>query len=364
MNVTILRELFNDLNQIMKRFLPIFLLFLPYARAAVKFQLYKTSNFIEIIPYHTKFKNFIVGGLSDLTCQGSKLLAISDDRGDYGPLRIFEFENDQKINLTNVIQIGIKNSSVDFEGLTQVGSFYFATSEGQLSLARTVNSYLFKFDQKGNLIKKYPFPSAYNISPFKGIRDNSSFESLTYNQSKNFIITALENSLIQDDQLPNFEEKTDLRILQFDLEKERFKSETFYQLEKLKKINNQNTVGSLGLVALEHLKGNYYLSLERAWIPKIKKNFAQLFLVEITDHHFAPVKNHVERSLRKYVNKTLIGNIEDFITPSELKNIDNVEGLCVSPLKDGEYKITLVTDNNFNKYQQTIFFHFLLKEVK
>ncbi len=61
--------------------------------------------------------------------------------------------------------------------------------------------------------------------------------------------------------------------------------------------------------------------------------------------------------------KTLVLDLRDLIPSLDAKyqSLDNFEGMCLGPkLKDGSPTVILVSDNNFNPAQRTVFLAFKL----
>jgi hypothetical protein len=68
----------------------------------------------------------------------------------------------------------------------------------------------------------------------------------------------------------------------------------------------------------------------------------------------------------RLAKKTLLLDLRDIIPQldAEFPSLDNFEGMCLGPrLADGSRTVILVSDNNFNPQQRTVFLAFKLGEM-
>ncbi len=135
-----------------------------------------------------RFQNTKVGGLSGAVCDEGGIDAISDDRGKFGPQRMYRFSHSKNLaNLQLKEMIAIKSPAkqdLDLEGLAwdSQSKNYFVSSEGDADGKPRVPPSLFVVDAKGNKILSLPIPEKFIPNPIgeqtTGVRPNRGFESM------------------------------------------------------------------------------------------------------------------------------------------------------------------------------------------
>ena len=311
----------------------------------------------------TVFEGFKVGGLSELAFDNKTghLTALSDDKKNH---RWYElsFQTKPKYQLKIIKQILLKspqskrlNQNMDPEAILFYGDNVFIASEGQQIYEEHEPTQIFTFNRKGVLKSAWPVPSIFwQIRPNKkagaiGQQENKGFESLTLDKKKNVLWTATEQPLKQD---LIFKNKSFVRLTAFDIKSKKILFQYPYFLKDSK---------DGGLTALEFLKDNAFISLERAY-KKNKKNGANEVELFFTDCRKAQdIKAYtVLQTKFKACSKKLLWS------SSQEKNIkvDNLEGLALSqPSANKKRSLILVSDDNFNpQHQKTQFLFFELTE--
>ena len=310
------------------------------------------------------FKGLKVGGLSELAfdAKTGRLIALSDDKKKH---RWYElsFSAGPEYQLKIVQQTFLKspnskklNQNMDPEALLFYGDeTVFIANEGQQIYKEHEPTQIFTFNRKGVLKEAWPVPSVFwKATPDKkagsiGQQENKGFESLTLDKNKDILWTATEKPLKQD---LIFKNKSFVRLTAFDIKNKKMLFQYPYFLQDPK---------DGGLTALEFLKDNTFISLERAY-KKNKKdgvNEVQLFLTNCCPAQ--DVKEHIVLQKHfKACSKKLLWS------SSQEKNIkvDNLEGLALSPPSlSNKRTLILVSDDNFNpKNQKTQFLFFDLLE--
>lgn len=316
-----------------------------------------------------------VGGLSSLFFdqKTQSFYAISDNRGQYGPIRAYQiFMDFSKISKKKIPQIkkikeiflkekdgtAITPLTFDGEGLVlHPEGHLFISSEGDrkpLNIPPSISA----FTTSGKKIYDLPLPKVYwdTKDSSRGVKDNSAFESLALTPSGGQLYTATEEPLKQD------KETGFLRIQEFDLKTKKPSGQFAYQIEE-----GENN-GLTELIALERKK---FLSLERRFIKKTKKQVIRTFIIDCrnaTDlsHQKSLKKKDVKKKAFKACQKTLLADLkqfEDKLSPQHPR-LDNLEGMSFGPdLPGGGKWLFLVSDDNFNDSQKTqiLVFHWFDK---
>jgi 3-phytase len=317
------------------------------------------------------YEGIPVGGLSGIRFFNDKLYAISDDRSEHGPARIyvfdivqekerFEFKVSGQIILKDQSGKTFKSNTIDFEGLAIMddGSFLVST-EGVFK--KKINPEIFLFSKEGLLLKRMGLPGkfnpSYHDSDAKGTRDNLALESLTRGKNDGHFFTATEEALEQDGSVSTDSHASLIRIVEFrnqsPIGEYAYQNSHLPNPQKVKKISGIN-----GLVDLAYLGKRQLIAVERAWTPETKKQTIRLFKISLdqasdvsgykglVNKRFSPVKKELLLDLDQIVDK---------LDP-KFKRLDNIEGICFGPrLRDGSPSLILVSDNNFSKYQRTLF---------
>jgi hypothetical protein len=326
-----------------------------------------------------KFKETEIGGLSGLFFdqKNSKILAISDDRSVVNNARFYEFNikldtksvaitPNEVITLKDETGTPFKKHTIDFEGITLVNDDILISSEGALNQEHPELPGLFKFSRDGKLKERLSIPTKFLPDPKNkdskfGPRDNLVFEALSASKDGKFFLMGMEEALFQDDSISTTNHSSTTRIIQYN----DFKpgKEFAYELDQVPAIKVGGlTVGETGLVDIAVIDDNNFYTLERSYLPLAKKNVIKIF--KVTDFQKAQDISSLESIKGKQVkalNKELILNLDDIISQlnPNFKKLDNIEGICFGPiLENGHQSIIVVSDNNFNKNQRTLFIAF------
>lgn len=326
------------------------------------------------------FKDTELGGLSGLVYdqKNKKVLAISDDRSQKNPARFYEFDLDVteksfSIKPTNVVilkdenNLVFKKNDIDFEGITIINDNIYISSEGSLKSSKPILPALFKFDRTGKKNGSLEIPNKFLPSSDTklinfGARDNLVFEALGSLPAKNLIFMGTEEALLQDSSVttPTYASKTRIIIYK----DEKVTKEVLYPLDQVPSVPVAGlSVGETGLVDFAVIDENSTYTMERAFLPLVKKTFIKIFKVtginEATD--ISGMESVAKNKDIKLVNKELILSLDDIVNSfSEgFKSTDNIEGICFGPtLANGHQTLIVVSDNNFSGIQRTQFLAF------
>jgi hypothetical protein len=329
------------------------------------------------LPTGLSFQNTEVGGLSGITYDAKNNLyyAISDDRGDKAPARFYSLKIDlSKGKLTNkdVITVGVTNllntdnqsfppTTTDTEGIALTNQdTVFVSSEGDVD--KLINPFIQEFAlASGKTISTLPIPDKFLPDPQKqkGIRNNLAFESLTITPNQKYLFTATENALIQDGTAAKPGIGTSSRILQYNLLTKQPEQEFLYLTEPVTPLFNPTGKFASGLPDLLALDNQgHFLSLERSFTGLGFTVFLfQISLDNATDIHSLNSIVKIDTDKIKPVDKKLLLDLRTLDV-----SLDNIEGLTMgAKLPDGQPSLILISDNNFNKLQQTQILAFKLK---
>lgn len=308
-----------------------------------------------VIPFRAQVDGLRVGGLSGIVpAPDGTWLAVVDNDGET-PARVFRLaftvgENGATAGeegrpvAREVIRLeGFNGKNFDGEGIALAPS-------GNLLVSSETEPSVREFSPAGKLLGELLVPSIFRgarAGKGTGVRGNQGFESLSLAPDGRTLWTANERALRQD--APDEKERpSPVRLLRYERQGERFvpRAQLVYEVEPIDKPGTGFSVR--GLAELLALPGGRLLAIEREFVEGRGMRI-QLFLV--TTAGAADVSGLDALAGRSYtpVRKTLL---YDFARAGFLP--DNIEGLAFGPrLADGSRTLVLVSDNNFELFQQT-----------
>lgn len=321
-----------------------------------------------IIPTGTQFKNTQVGGLSGLVYDSKKnrYFAVSDDRGDYGPNRIYELSidlNPFKVEIKDVLILKDANGKMiakdtfDFEGIVILNNGNFLlSSEGFIGPSNNSNPQFVEVNRNGEIIRIISPAKNFLMHNNSGVEDNLGIESIVYNSKNDHLIYANELSLKQDKLNDSIPGSSFLRLHTLNFKTLKNLNEEVYSLDSnYYDISDSKIDGDLGLSEITLFNPDTLLFLERGFNPKMKKNFISIFQGQLTKkkHSLLPFVSLKKQKI-ELISKELLLDFKDLS-----QSLDNLEGMCIGPqLPNKNYSLLLVSDNNFNKFQKTLFLIF------
>jgi len=323
------------------------------------------------IPTGLSFQGTEFGGLSGITYDSTKDIyyGVSDDRSERAPARFYTL----KINLEQGLQQGdvtplkvttllnaenqpFAKYSIDAEGIAVTDrQTVFISSEGDTQ--RLIDPFIKEFSlASGKELRSLPIPERFlpTASRDRGIRNNNALESLTLTPNQQYLFSATENALLQDEPIAHPDTSSPCRILQYDLRSGVRSHEYLYITETVPAQINLPKFMRIGLVDLLAIDNNgNFISLERAFTGLgYSIRLYAVSLAQADDISDIDSLRQVDLSSIKPVKKRLLLDLKT------LKNIalDNIEGLTLGPeLTDGQRSLILVSDNNFQPAQRTQF---------
>lgn len=328
----------------------------------------------------SEFQKTTIGGLSALNYDDTvkKLFVLSDDRGKINEPRLYQFQvelTDKSLILkpTQVTFIKNKNQKsflekdIDPEGLSTLpwGNLLI-TSEGDNNQKPRVMPQILEVKVDGSFVRDYPIPDHFlpelSGKQNKGTQNNRGFEGLSFLKSQNKVFAMMEDVLIQDQKQTPADW---VRLLVYSMPEAwalKATEEYFYPIDPVVQL------GALGRGVSEILALNEktLLVLERAAFPGEGgvENRIRIYSVELDSSK--NIMNSKEKDFKKMpvLSKKLILDLNDVIPQlKSTRRLDNFEGMTFGPkLKDGRSTLILVSDDNFNSLQQTIFIAFAIQE--
>lgn len=318
-----------------------------------------------------QFNHQLVGGLSALYYEKEEKIywALSDDRGKFGPPRIYKISfnviEDDAFEIKDVLYLKDENAEffspnvLDPEGLVLLDNGHFLiTSEGHISSENfTSQPRLMEFDKKGQFIKNWVVPKDYEMSLNHGVKDNQGLESLA--KSSSYIFTSNEMPLAQDD-IGGLDNRK-VRVYRYEKKGSSYTPcfYNFYPLDIMPK-SKPEYQADLGLVEILPIDDNNLLFMERGYVWEENINQIRLYLTRFESRFrrdLAPSKHSVGHDFKKQLLIDLDSVISSL--PKDQQFLDNMEGMTWGPnLPNGHRTLVVVSDNNFNSKQRTLFLVF------
>lgn len=326
----------------------------------------KSLRFIgeQILSDSLIYNNTLVGGLSSIDYANGTYFSISDDKKTP---RFYEFDltfnktSFSKIELLNVTTIQHKSKGIDLEALRfDVNSKHFlVTNEGNIK--HNIAPSIFEINVNGEQLKRFKNPVLFQIDTTKksGLRNNGTFEGLTFSHDKKSFWVGMELPLKQDGKEPKLTKgKYPVRISKLNKTSEVLEFQFAYLLDAIPRDSNPTGKFTVnGLPEILNIAKDQFLFIERAYASGHINggNDVKIYLVDCTNAtNISEIKSLKDS---KYIpaTKTLLFDFEDL--RSELTNgiIDNIEGITFgSKLANGNRTLVVVSDNNFNRFSKQL----------
>lgn len=310
-----------------------------------------------------KFQQTEIGGFSGIVYnhKTKNILAVTDDRSEVNNARFYEFELTLTEKIFTLVPKNIfflknkkgnffKKDEIDFEGITLINDDVLISSEGARKKNSPPHPELYQFSKKGSFIRTNAVPKKFLTRAM----ENKSFEALSATPDGKYLFMGMEEPLLHDS-IPGA-----VRIISYD--KLKMKNEFFYILDEMPSRDIDN-----GLVDIALIDNLHFYTLERAWNPATKKNNIRIFECYITPETSDVSKiEKLSLKLQKKlfpVAKKLIANLDDYLQEITPHQLDNIEGMAIGPqLPSGNQSLILVSDNNFQKSQRTLFIAFEIEK--
>jgi hypothetical protein len=310
-----------------------------------------------IVPTGTAFAGTTVGGLSSITYDARRdvYYTVSDDPASVRFYTVRLGVADGRLTngdvrfkaVTPLLAPGnvpYAPGSLDPEGLalTKDRELIF-TSEGLP--ASGIDPFIRRNALDGDFLGSLTVPPEFRVTADQssGVRPNLGFESAGV--LGHDLFTANEGALYQDGPAASVTTGSPIRILRYDLRRDRLEREWRYVTDPVAEPPNPPTAFSVnGVVELLPLSDDTLIAMERSFSVGAPDtgNTIKLFMVSLRGGT---------------AHKRLLLDLDELGIP-----LDNVEGLTFGPrLRHGRRSLVLVSDNNFAATQFTQFLLFAVK---
>ncbi|MGW6378645.1 esterase-like activity of phytase family protein [Rhodococcus sp. NPDC055112] len=321
------------------------------------------------VPTGTPFDGFPIGGLSgiDYDAQRGEYVAISDNRGEQGPVRYYSLRLplDQAGRLTtadftaqaallDTNQAPFAPKTADTESIRFVpgSDTLLYTSEGSARIG--LPGFIRETARDGGFVRDYALPEAYapKAAPPSGFRDNLGFEAMTVDRAGTTITAASENALAQDGPAISDQVASASRVLRLDRATGAGLGEFVYEVDPVRLAPGEafNPVSSVnGIGDILAIDDSDYLTVERN-VSAAGGFSVKLYRTSIRGAENVAGKAALDGTERK-MRKELVF---DFAAAGV--NPECIEGITWGPTRpDGTRTLVLVADDNFGIAGKTTF---------
>ncbi len=308
-----------------------------------------------VVDTSKKFEGTKLGGFSGLTLQGQNLFVVTDDRGRFGPPRLYRYEIHTKnsktepfeLKLAETISIFKKSKKLpvfDLEGLALIGDSWLLSSEGDLNAKPKISPDVFVV--KGQTVQqriKLPpeFTPKFKGKQTAGLYNNKAFEGVYYDEPNKRLYLVSESGLVQ-----NKDGDQVFYILEYKYVNGKFEFAKSSKMD-LKELLGPNFVYN-GISDIVKVADNSFIVLSRSVQMSLSLQYTNIAWL---------IKRKSENDSWEVKGKYLLNPDGD---KEELNQ--NYEGLAIYELAGTKYLI-MVSDDNFNSFEKTVFSFFEL-EVK
>jgi hypothetical protein len=346
----------------------------------------------QLLPHLFQYAGTIVGGLSgiDFDAASGRYWAISDDRSESGPARFYSLSLDlARFNrhtepghdgvdfhsvhalqrqdgtpFANVTLDPAKATDPESIRLHGPSGRLVWSSEGDRALAPgkdplLVDPHVWEMDRDGRFVRALPVPEKFRASPVeRGIRRNLGFEGLAFSGDGATLYVATENALLQDGPIATLAASSPSRIIAYDYATGAVRAEYVVDVAPIPVAPRvSGGFADNGVSEILWLGENRLLLMERSFAQGFG-NTIKLFEVDLRGA--TDVSGMDSIAGRQYVPaaKRLVLDLATLGI-----RLDNFEGMTFGPrFDDGRRSLVLVSDDNFNSAQVTLFLAFAVDE--
>ena len=204
--------------------------------------------------------------------------------------------------------------------------------------------------KNGKIVNNYKLPDNYQIKNKKSeVIHNRAIEAVTFNENKNGFWFSTEFPLRSEGKPPKlFKSGEPQQFLFYDLKKGQVINRFEYQLDPIPKLPLL-PYSLNGLTGMQLISSNQMITIERGFSAGWGKhsNRVKLFLIQSDE-----VLNKADQ---QSIHKYLLLDLKKIKKHLNADRIDNIEGICLGPqLADGSVTILLISDDNFDAYNDQI----------
>lgn len=302
---------------------------------------------------------FPVGGISglDYDADQNKYIAISDDKGEYGPPRAYRFglsNTDEIVEFEEIILA--ESSSPNGGGTIDAESVRFLSSTSIVWSSEEGKVFVTNLNKLSTNEFKLPPHVLLSEHETIGARNNKFIEGVSFLRGKEKIVFALETSLKQDGPVATKDKGALSRILVFDFATQVLLDEYLYPLDPIpvesEAVPPWSDNGVSEVLAIDDSR---LLVLERSGRHIGNMDFSysvRCYLVSIDRAGLAQTTSSGSEAI-SILEKELVFEMDDLIDPEE-----NYESLSfgqplASPSDKNALLVYLMNDSNFNANRNT-----------
>ena len=342
-----------------------------------------------IIDKNQTYKNTTVGGLSSIDFLNGHVYMISD-HGHYdkdsvlGQPRFYqaklEIEGRKIADLSLVAVHSLlpeSQSSLGFDpeslrvfiasetnNSTSTNSSasinYIWSSEGDIKQGINGNVYQGILNkQSSDLNSVVSLPSYFEITDKTGPHHNAVFEGLDVAQDNSGFWLAMEGPLKQDGQEPTKDNGALVRLSYVSSTSGEIEKQFAIPVEPLPEEPDASAKAfrTTGIVEILQYDASRFMVIERAYTSGLADggNRVKLYLVDIAGATDVKSMISLKNQRIKVAKKHLLLDMADLQSKLHSGRVDNIEGISFGPLlESGEQTLLLVSDNNFNAYEEQV----------
>lgn len=321
-----------------------------------------------IIPKDFEVDGTIVGGLSDLDFDGEHYYAVVDRPGT--PY-IYEFSMpltgttidtlifEKTIKIKNEDE-SYKNLVFDSEGLNYNPSSQTFTLSSEGAINKGKDPFIVDIAKDGTILDFYQLPEYFQASNKEGLRSNGAFEGLSRSVDRDGFWMATELPMVSDGTTVKlYNTKSPVRFTYFDNENKKAQQQFAYPLGRLRKLPLL-PFGINGVSGILEIAPKQFLVIERGYSAGHGQhgNRIMIYLADASKATDILKEPRLKSKIGKTVvpaEKRLIFDFKKIRKKLKHRFADNIEGLVFGPkLLNGNQSLVLISDNNFNAYDEQI----------
>ncbi|HEV2529454.1 MAG TPA: esterase-like activity of phytase family protein [Thermomicrobiales bacterium] len=319
----------------------------------------------------------LVGGLSglDYDPETDSWIVLSDDRSDEAPARFYDATltydgtSFESVELTSAVTL-LQEDGSPFPNSEAGGNVpdpesirfdpesgnYFWTSEGSQELGIDPGVYITAPD--GTFVAQQPIDDIFaaNTAGETGIRDNGSFEGMTFSADGQSYFVSTEAPLFQDGPAPDGTAGGVHRITEYDRDGNVL-AQYAYESDAVPNVPADALFSTNGITEILAVSDTTMLLLERGTVQQADETYVnnvRLYLVDLSGATDISGIDALVNADYTPAAKTLV---EEF--DGSNFTVDNLETLAWGPeLESGNPSLVIGSDNNFNDSQVTQFLVF------
>lgn len=257
----------------------------------------------------------------------------------------------------------------DFEDLARwPGGDLLLVNESELADRRVTAPGLRRYTARGAFVAALDLRGHVRPTASSGVRDNAAFESVTVTPDGQRVYVAIEQPLRQDDEPATFSRGGASRLLEYRRAGDTYVPAREFALP-LDPVPHPGDIvptdADMGIVALTALDDDgTLLMLERSFVrgtragERASRNDILLSRLSLDRADDVAAVASLRHAAVRPVGKQRVLSLGDLAAslPPWLSTLDNFEGMAIGPAPEGGgTSLVLVSDDNFNAAQRTVF---------